>query len=128
MKPFALIEAALRQAGLEREAVERIAVGLGPAPTPASAWRFRWRKGWQLATGVKLLRISSAESIAAQAAVDGTSGKFSVVIDAQRGNFISRAMKFSRALRGKCPSRCGWLHPPRRRNANAAEICSSARK
>ena len=87
VKPFALIEAALRQAGLEREAVECIAVGLGPGSYAGIRVAISLAQGWQLATGVKLLGISSAESIAAQAAVDGTSGKFSVVIDAQRGEF-----------------------------------------
>ena len=44
-------------------------------------------QGWQLATGVKLLGVSSVESIAAQAVAEGVSGKFNVVIDAQRGEF-----------------------------------------
>ena len=44
-------------------------------------------QGWQLGTGVKLLGISSVDCIAAQAAADGVRGKFSVAIDAQRGEF-----------------------------------------
>jgi hypothetical protein len=40
-----------------------------------------------LATGIKLLGISSVDCIAAQAAADGVRGKFSVAIDALRGEF-----------------------------------------
>jgi tRNA threonylcarbamoyl adenosine modification protein YeaZ len=87
MKPFSLIEAALRQAGLEREAIECMAVGLGPGSYTGIRVAVSLAQGWQLATGVKLLGISSVECIAAQAATDGANGKFSVVIDAQRGEF-----------------------------------------
>jgi tRNA threonylcarbamoyladenosine biosynthesis protein TsaB len=87
MKPFALIEAALSQAGLEREAIECIAIGLGPGSYTGIRVAVSLAQGWQLATGVKLLGISSVECIAAQAVTDGANGKFSVVIDAQRGEF-----------------------------------------
>lgn len=87
MKPFALIESALRQAGLEREAIECIAVGIGPGSYAGIRVAISLAQGWQLATGVKLLGISSVECVAAQAAASGVPGKFSVVIDAQRGEF-----------------------------------------
>ncbi len=87
MKPFALIESALREAQLEREAIECIAVGLGPGSYAGIRVAISLAQGWQLATGVKLLGISSAEVIAAQAVVAGVRGKFNVVIDAQRGEF-----------------------------------------
>lgn len=87
MKPFALIEAALRQGGLEREAIEGIAVGLGPGSYAGIRVAISLAQGWQLATGVKLLGISSVAVIAAQAVADGVVGQFSVVIDAQRGEF-----------------------------------------
>ena len=87
MKPFALIEAALRQAGLEREAIECLAIGLGPGSYTGIRVAVSLAQGWQLATGVKLLGVSSVECLAAQAVTDEVSGKFSVVIDAQRGEF-----------------------------------------
>ena len=87
MKPFALIESALRQAKLEREDIECIAVGIGPGSYAGIRVAISLAQGWQLATGVKLLGISSVDCIAAQAAADGVRGKFSVVIDAQRGEF-----------------------------------------
>lgn len=87
MKPFALIESALRQANLEREAIECIAMGIGPGSYAGIRVAISLAQGWQLATGVKLLGISSVQCIAAQAAADGVSGKFNVVIDAQRNEF-----------------------------------------
>ncbi|MEK7781452.1 MAG: tRNA (adenosine(37)-N6)-threonylcarbamoyltransferase complex dimerization subunit type 1 TsaB [Verrucomicrobiota bacterium] len=87
MKPFALIEAALRQAGLEREAIECIAVGIGPGSYAGIRVAISLAQGWQLATGVKLVGISSVAVIASQAVADGLSGKFNVAIDAQRGEF-----------------------------------------
>jgi tRNA threonylcarbamoyl adenosine modification protein YeaZ len=87
MKPFALIEAALRKAGLERETIECVAVGLGPGSYTGIRVAISVAQGWQLATGVKLLGLSTAECLAAQLAGPGGSGRFGVVIDAQRGEF-----------------------------------------
>ena len=44
-------------------------------------------QGWQLARPVKLLGISTAECLAAQAQAEGIFGRVQVVIDAQRGEF-----------------------------------------
>lgn len=87
MKPFSLVESALRQAGLEREAIECLAVGIGPGSYTGIRVAISLAQGWQLAAGVKLLGISSVDCIATQAVTDGVRGKFSVVIDAQRGEF-----------------------------------------
>lgn len=87
MKPFALIESALRQAGLEREAIECLAIGIGPGSYTGIRVALALAQGWQLATGVKLLGISSPAIIAAKAMAAGVRGKFNVVIDAQRGEF-----------------------------------------
>lgn len=88
MQPFALIESALQQAGLEREAITTIVVGLGPGSYSGIRVALALAQGWQLATGVKLIGVSSAASIAAQAvATGGITGKFDVIIDAQRGEF-----------------------------------------
>lgn len=87
MKPFALIETALQQAGLTRESIECLAIGLGPGSYTGIRVAVSLAQGWQLATEIKTLGVSSVECIAAQAVTDGVSGKFSVVIDAQRGEF-----------------------------------------
>jgi len=87
MQPFAMIESALRQAGLERDQIECIAVGLGPGSYTGIRAAIALAQGWQLARGVKLLGVSSSECVAAQAQSEGVMGKCGVVIDAQRGEF-----------------------------------------
>ena len=87
VKPFEMIEQALRETGLEREAIECIAVGIGPGSYTGIRAAIALAQGWQLARGVKLLGVSSAECIATQAWAEGIAGKLSVVIDAQRGEF-----------------------------------------
>lgn len=87
MKPFAMIESALRQAGIEREQIEGIVVGLGPGSYTGIRAAIAVAQGWQLARGVKLTGFSSVVCVAAQARADGVAGRFNVVIDAQRGEF-----------------------------------------
>jgi tRNA threonylcarbamoyladenosine biosynthesis protein TsaB len=87
MKPLGMVESALKQAGLEREQIECIAIGLGPGSYTGIRAAIALAQGWQLGREVKLLGISSAECVAAQAQADGLSGPVSVVIDAQRGEF-----------------------------------------
>jgi tRNA threonylcarbamoyladenosine biosynthesis protein TsaB len=86
-RPLAMIESALKQASWEREQIEGIAVGLGPGSYSGIRTAIALAQGWQLARGVKLIAVSSAEGIAAQAQTDGLTGRCSVVIDAQRGEY-----------------------------------------
>ncbi len=81
---FALIERALAEARLEREAIECLAVGLGPGSFTGIRSALALAQGWQLALPVKLLGIASTECLAAEAQAQGWSGKISLVIDAQR--------------------------------------------
>ncbi len=85
-----LIEAALREARLEREQVECLAVGLGPGSYTGIRVAIAVAQGWQLACEpnvMRLLGISSAECLAAQARIEGLFGHVAVVIDAQRNEF-----------------------------------------
>src|SRR6185436_9866222 len=86
-RAFALIEAALRQAGWEREDVECIAVGLGPGSYTGIRVAISLAQGWQLAREVRILGISSVECIAARAQAEGRYGKVGIAIDAQRNEF-----------------------------------------
>jgi tRNA threonylcarbamoyl adenosine modification protein YeaZ len=85
--PLVMVEEALRRAMLEREQIECVAVGLGPGSYSGIRSAIALAQGWQLARKVKLLGISSAECIAAQAETDGVTGQVSVIIDAQREEF-----------------------------------------
>jgi tRNA threonylcarbamoyladenosine biosynthesis protein TsaB len=86
-RAFALTEKALAQAGFEREAVECLAIGLGPGSYNGIRAAIALAQGWQLAAGVKLVGISSADCLAEQARLAGITGKVAVGIDAQRGEF-----------------------------------------
>ena len=82
-----MIENVLLDAKLEREQIECLAIGLGPGSYTGIRTAIALAQGWQLARDVKLLGISSAECVAAQAQAEGFSGNASVVIDAQRNEF-----------------------------------------
>ena len=87
LNAFQLIESALRQARMEREAIELLAVGLGPGSYTGIRAAISIAQAWQLARAVRLLGISSVECLAAQAQSEGISGRVAFVIDAQRNEF-----------------------------------------
>ena len=82
-----LVEEALRQAQIERAQIECLVIGLGPGSYNGVRLAIALAQGWQLARPVKLLGISTAECLAAQAQAEGIFGQVQVVIDAQRGEF-----------------------------------------
>ena len=86
-----LVEGALRQAQLDRGQVECLVVGLGPGSYTGIRLAIALAQGWQLAAPVKLLGISSAECLAAQAQAEGIVGRVGIVIDAQRNEFCLAA-------------------------------------
>jgi len=85
---FAMIESALREAKLEREQIEVIAVGLGPGSYTGIRVALSVAQGWQLARGVKLAGIGSAECLAERARAEKIFGRVNVVIDAQRNEIL----------------------------------------
>jgi tRNA threonylcarbamoyladenosine biosynthesis protein TsaB len=84
---FRMIEEALAGAKIEREQIDVIAVGLGPGSYTGIRAAISLAQGWQLARGVKLLGVSSAEGLAAHARAEKTLGRVNAVIDAQRSEF-----------------------------------------
>jgi len=84
---FRMIEQTLSEAKIEREQIDVLAVGLGPGSYTGIRAAISLAQGWQLARVVKLLGVSSAEAIAAQAIVEKILGRVNVVIDAQRNEF-----------------------------------------
>jgi tRNA threonylcarbamoyl adenosine modification protein YeaZ len=89
---FGLTEKVLAQAKISREEIEVVAVGLGPGSYTGIRAAIAVAQGWQLARGVKLLGVSSADSLAAQAQAAKIFGRVNVVIDAQRGEFYLGAL------------------------------------
>lgn len=112
---FAMIESALREAKLEREQIEAIVVGLGPGSYTGIRAAISIAQGWQLACGVKLLGVSSADCLAAQAQVEQLFGRVNVVMDAQRNEIY---------LAGYDISPGGWREVEPLKILPAAEIKS----
>jgi tRNA threonylcarbamoyladenosine biosynthesis protein TsaB len=99
-RALGMIEDALREAGLERGQIEVLAIGLGPGSYTGIRVALSVAQGWQLATstgGTKLLGVSSAEGVAAQAQAEKISGRVNVVIDAQRNEFYLASYEISAA-------------------------------
>src|SRR6516225_168365 len=70
-----LIEKALADANIAREEIGVIAVGLGPGSYTGIRAAIAVAQGWQLARDIKLLGVSSMESLAAQARAEKMSGR-----------------------------------------------------
>jgi tRNA threonylcarbamoyladenosine biosynthesis protein TsaB len=101
-RAFGMIADALREAGLEREQIEVLAIGLGPGSYTGIRVALSVAQGWQLASpngGMKRLGISSAECVAAQAQAEKIFGRVNVVIDAQRNEFYLATYEISAAGR-----------------------------
>jgi tRNA threonylcarbamoyl adenosine modification protein YeaZ len=86
-QPLVMVEAALRQAQVEREEIDCLAIGLGPGSYNGIRGTIALAQGWQLARDVRLLGVSSADVLAAEALSQGLTGPVGVVIDAQRNEF-----------------------------------------
>ena len=93
---LAMIEDVLREAKLEREQIECIIVGTGPGSYTGIRAAISIAQGWQLARGIKILGVSSAECIAAQAQADGVTGRVNVIVDAQREELYSATYELTR--------------------------------
>jgi tRNA threonylcarbamoyladenosine biosynthesis protein TsaB len=92
---FGLVEKVLAAAQISREEIEVVAVGLGPGSYTGIRAAIAVAQGWQLARGVKLIGVSSAECLAAQAQAEKIFGRVNVVIDAQRGEFYLAGWEIS---------------------------------
>jgi len=86
-RALGLVESALREAGMERERVDCLAVGLGPGSYTGIRSAIALAQGWQLALGTEILGVSSVECLAAAAHFQKIRGRVNVVIDAQRKEF-----------------------------------------
>ncbi len=98
---LSMVDEALREARLEREEIESLAVGLGPGSYTGVRVAIALAQGWQLGHGVKLVGISSAECLAAQAQAENISGTIGVVVDAQQNEFYFESYEISENGRRK---------------------------
>jgi tRNA threonylcarbamoyl adenosine modification protein YeaZ len=97
-RAFGMIQSALREAKRERGQIEVLAIGLGPGSYTGIRIALAIAQGWQLASrngGMKLLGISSAECLAAQAQTENIRGRVNVIMDAQRNEFYLATYEIS---------------------------------
>lgn len=84
---FALIERALAEAGVRREEIERIALGLGPGSATGIRTAISIAQGWRLGRRIGLVGVSSLECLAVRLQSEGARGMVQIVADAQRREF-----------------------------------------
>lgn len=96
---FSLVTKVLAEAGLTREQIEVLAVGLGPGSYTGIRSAIAVAQGWQLARPVKLLGISSVEAIALRAQAGGIHGRVNIIVDAQRNEFYLATWNLSASER-----------------------------
>jgi tRNA threonylcarbamoyladenosine biosynthesis protein TsaB len=84
---FDMIEHVLREAKLEREEIETIAVGLGPGSYTGIRAAIALAEGWKLARNVNMTGVSSVTAIVSAAQTEKIFGPVSVVVNAQREEF-----------------------------------------
>ena len=141
---FGMIEQVLAGAKIEREQIDVMAVGLGPGSYTGIRAAISLAQGWQLAfagseqdnrsqtmasaqrrraRGVKLLGVSSAECVAAQARLEKITGRVNVVIDAQRSEFYLATYEITPdSLRETAPLKIVSLADVRARAAEGGTI------
>ena len=95
VKALGLVESALRAAQCEREEIGCVAVGLGPGSYTGIRAAIALAQGWALVHPVKLLGVSSADCLAAQAQAAGWFGRVNIVMDAQRQEFYLASYEVS---------------------------------
>ena len=112
----AMLDEVLRAAALEPGEIECVAVGLGPGSYAGIRGAVAAAQGWQLARGIKLLGMNSAECIAWQAHSESLRGRVSVVIDAQRGEVYLAGYELdSEGCRATSPLRLAGIAEARER-------------
>jgi tRNA threonylcarbamoyl adenosine modification protein YeaZ len=118
-----LVEDALRQAQLDRAQIECLVIGLGPGSYNGMRLAIALAQGWQLARPIKLLGISSAECLAAQAQAEGIFGRVETVIDAQRNELYLAGYELSSQARREIePLRLGTLAEAQARQQAGATL------
>jgi tRNA threonylcarbamoyladenosine biosynthesis protein TsaB len=120
---FGLIEEVLAHGKISREKIEVIAVGLGPGSYTGIRAAIAVAQGWQLARGIKLLGVSSMQSLAAQAQAEEVFGRANLAVDAQRDEFYLAGWEITaQAFREVSPLKIVPAAEIKARTA-AGEIC-----
>ena len=87
MHAFAMIQKVLEEANCPREAVERIAVGIGPGSYTGIRAALAIAQGWHLALGTPVVGVGSVQALATEIAAGRSHDGFRIAIDAQRQEY-----------------------------------------
>ena len=83
----ACVDRLLDQLHLDNCQVDTLAVGVGPGSYTGIRAAIAFAQGWNLATGLKLAAVSTADALALRALRLGWRGEIEILIDAQRNEF-----------------------------------------
>lgn len=92
---LATIDQVLSASGTLREAVDTITVGLGPGSYTGIRASIALASGWQIATGSRLLGVSSVLACAHRCRELGIHGNIAIVVDAQRNELYLEQFEVS---------------------------------
>jgi tRNA threonylcarbamoyladenosine biosynthesis protein TsaB len=84
---FGLVARALEVSGIEREAIEMVAVGIGPGSYTGVRSAIAIARGWATGRGCALCGVSSTKCVAARAAQAGPRPPIAVGVFAHRDSF-----------------------------------------
>jgi tRNA threonylcarbamoyl adenosine modification protein YeaZ len=82
---MAMVERAMREAGVDPGEITEIVVGLGPGSYTGIRSAIALAQGWQLGREVPVRGVGSVECLAGQAQEGGLRGEYTFIVDAQRG-------------------------------------------
>ena len=85
-----LVDHVLRAASLDRRAVERVVVSVGPGSYTGIRIAISAAQGWVLGTGASVVAVDSFEALRHAAARTGLAAPWTAVVDAQRQEFAVR--------------------------------------
>jgi tRNA threonylcarbamoyladenosine biosynthesis protein TsaB len=103
MRAIELIARALEQAQLSASEIDCLAVGLGPGSYAGIRTAIAIAQGWQLARGVKLLGVNSADAVARQISSRNQGRNpvpaiANIVCDAQRGEVYAARYEVGKGI------------------------------
>lgn len=90
---FGLISEVLAVSGIDRRAVDALAVGLGPGSYTGVRLALSVAQGWHLAEGVPVAGVDAFEALQEEANTRQLSGRLTFALYAQRNEFAVRTLE-----------------------------------
>lgn len=117
--PFALLAATLREARTTPDQIECLALNLGPGSYTGVRAGISMAQGWSLARPIRLIGLTTFDSLSQQAFDLNVRGRVHILLDAQRGEFFVAPYEITSA--GPRPLQACYL-------ASLAEVLDRAQR